>query len=87
MCKRNSPHKKEASMVCVKKLPIQRNVKRVIFEKMCQFRFYLPVAISVSRDLFVFVLFCKTFFLRLSLMQMLALVVLSFYHFEGSFHF
>ena len=54
---------------------------------MCQFRFSLSVSLSVSRDLFVFVLFCRAFFLRLSLMQILALVLLSFDHFEGSFHF
>ena len=60
MCKRNSPHKKGASVGCVKELP--RNVGQVIFEEMCQFRFCLPVSISVSHDLFVFVLFCKAFF-------------------------
>ena len=47
----------------------------------------VSVSISVSRDLFDFVFFCKAFFLRLSLMQILTLVVLSFCHFEGSFHF
>ena len=37
-------------------------MKRLIFEKMRQFQFCLPVSISVSRDLFDFVLFCKAFF-------------------------
>ena len=44
----------------------------------------LSVSISASRD-FLFCLFA--FFLRLSFIQILALVVLSIYHFEGSFHF
>ena len=42
------------SLGCVKKLPRERNVKRLIFEKMRQFQFCLPVSISVSRDLFDF---------------------------------
>ena len=54
MCKRNFPHKKEASMGCVKTLP--RNIERVIFEQMCQFRYSLHFYVCVSR--FVFVLFC-----------------------------
>ena len=60
-CVRETPHiKKEASIGYVKKLPISRNVKRVIFEEMFQFRFsisdfYLCV-------LFVFVLLRRAFF-------------------------
>ena len=53
MSKINSPHKKETSMGCVKELPMEKNVKRLIFEEMCQFWF--------SCDLFVFVLFCGAF--------------------------
>ena len=69
-------------MECIKKLPMERNVKRLIFEEMCQFWF------SLSLCLFRFVCFCFVgLFLRLSFIQILALVVLSFYHFEGSFHF
>ena len=71
---------------------MERNVKRLIFEDMCQFWFSLSV--SVSFDLFVLVWFCRAFFFfffnfffRLSFIQILALVVLSFYHFGGSFHF
>ena len=70
---------------------MERNVKRLIFEDICQFWFSLSV--SMSFDLFVLVWFCRAFyfiyfiFLRLSFIQILALVVLSFYHFEGSFHF
>ena len=41
---------------------------------MCQFQFCLPVAISVSRSLFLFC-FVGPFFLRLSLMRILALLI------------
>ena len=71
---------------------MERNVKWLVFEDMCQFWFSLSV--SVSFDLIVLVWFCSCFFFfcffvfwRLSFIQILALVVLSFYHFEGSFHF
>ncbi len=60
----------------------------LFFKDMCQFWFSLSV--SVSFDLFVLVWFCRAFFfffLRLSFIQILALGVLSFYHFEGSFNF
>ena len=70
---------------------MERNVKWLIFEDMCQFWF--SHSVSVSFDLIVLVWFCRAFFFfffffgRLSFIQILALVVLSFYHFEGSFHF
>ena len=84
MLKRNTSDKKEANIGCVKKLPMERNVKRLTFEQMCQFRF------SLCLCLLRFVCFCSVlqgFFLRLSFIQILVFVVLSFYHFEGSFHF
>ena len=124
MCKRNSPHKNEASKVCVRETPQikkekkkdvrtgrvretphikkrthhgmckeipdnYREMSNELFLKRCVGSGSLALFLSVSRDLVVFVLFCRvffSFFLRLSLMQILALV-LSFYHFEGSFHF
>ena len=55
-----------------------------LFLKRCVSSGSLCVSLSVSCDLFVFVL--EGFFLKLSLVQILALV-LSFYHFEGSFRF
>ena len=64
-------------MECVK--PDGERCQTTYFWTMCQFWFYL----SVSCDLFVFV----ELFLRLSFIQILDLVVLSFHHFEGSFHF
>ena len=57
-----------------------------LFLKRCVSSGSLSVSISVSRDLFVFVLFCRAFSKDVFI-QILAGVILSFYHFEGSFHF
>ena len=51
---------------------------------LCVFRF---VSVGLVLQGFFFFFFFLLFFLRLSFIQILALVVLSFYHFEGSFHF
>ena len=45
---------------------------------------FLSLCLAICLFLFCFV---GLFFLRLSLMQILVLVLFSFYHFEGSFHF
>ena len=85
MFKRNSSDKREASMGCVKKLLMERNVKRLIKKKKCVNSGSLSLSMFLAICLF---LFCFVgLFLKLSLIQILALVVLSFYHFEGSFHF
>ena len=73
---------------------MERNIKWLIFEDMCQFCFSLSLSLCLSICFcwfgFAGLFFCFVFllfFLRLSFIQILALVVLSFYHFEGSFHF
>ena len=67
-----------------------REMSNDLFLKtMCQFLFSLSVSMSFDLYWFVFVglFFYYFIFLRLSFIQIFSLVVLSFYHFEGSFHF
>ena len=86
MSKRNSPHKfiKKASMGW-------REMSNDLFLKTCVSSGFLSLSLCLSICLYWFVFvglfFFFFFFLRLSFIQILALVVLSFYHFEGSFHF
>ena len=87
MCEGNSPHKKRSQHGMCKETPDIEKCQRVIFEQMCQFRFSFSLFISLCLAIgFLFVLFVGLFS-KAVFMQILALVVLSFYHFEGSFHF
>ena len=82
-CLRETPHiKKEASMGW-------REMSNDLFLKTCVSSGFLSLSLCLSICLywFGFVGLFFFFFFRLSFIQILALVVLSFYHFGGSFHF
>ena len=58
-----------------------------LFLKRCVSSSFLSLFLSLCLAIVLFLFCLYGFFLMLSFMQILALVVLYFHHFEGSFHF
>ena len=83
MSKRNSAPKKRSQHGMCKETPDGEKCQTTYF-----WRDVSVLVLSLCLCLFRFVCFCFVgLFLRLSFIQILSLVVLSFYHFEGSFQF